>query len=57
MLHYKAVARTKFWKWSDILLCLFGLVAMTYTTSLTVMSWANAEPKAPGYCDKRGMGL
>lgn len=57
MLHYKAVARSKFWKWSDIILCVFGFVAMAYTTSLTVMSWANAEPKAPGYCDKKGMGL
>ncbi|CAM1508095.1 Fc.00g049430.m01.CDS01 [Cosmosporella sp. VM-42] len=57
MLHYKAIARSRFWKWSDFLLCLFGFVAMAYTTSLTIMSWANAEPKLPGYCDKRGMGL
>lgn len=57
MLHYKAVARSKFWKYSDIFLCLFGFSAMAYTTSLTVMSWANAEPKMPGYCDKKGMGL
>ncbi|KAH6987804.1 transmembrane amino acid transporter protein-domain-containing protein [Ilyonectria sp. MPI-CAGE-AT-0026] len=57
MLHYKAVARSKFWKYSDIFLCLFGFTAMAYTTSLTVMSWANAEPKMPGYCDKKGMGL
>ncbi|KAI5461495.1 transmembrane amino acid transporter protein-domain-containing protein [Mariannaea sp. PMI_226] len=57
MLHYKAVARTRFWRWSDIGLCIFGFVAMAYTTSLTVMSWANAEPKQPGYCDTRGSGL
>ncbi|KAH7152093.1 transmembrane amino acid transporter protein-domain-containing protein [Dactylonectria estremocensis] len=56
MLHYKAVARTKFWKYSDVFLCLFGFAAMAYTTSLTVVSWANAEPKMPGYCDKKGMG-
>lgn len=57
MLHYKAVARTKFWKWSDILLCVFGFIAMAYTTSLTVLSWANAAPKNPGYCDKKLHGL
>ncbi len=30
---------------------------MAYTTSLTVMSWANSQPKAPGYCEKRGLGV
>jgi proton-coupled amino acid transporter len=55
LLHYKAVARNRLWKVSDVLLCIFGVLAMTYTTSLTIMSWANAEPKAPGYCDRRGM--
>ncbi|KAK1253434.1 hypothetical protein MKX07_001511 [Trichoderma sp. CBMAI-0711] len=54
LLHYKAVARSRFWRYSDIGLCIFGLIAMGYTTSLTVMSWANSEPKAPGYCDRRG---
>lgn len=57
MLHFKAVARTKFWKWSDMILCVFGFVAMAYATSLTVLSWANAEPKPPGYCDKKGLGF
>ncbi|KAI8657739.1 Aa-trans domain-containing protein [Fusarium keratoplasticum] len=57
MLHYKAVARNKFWKWSDMILCVFGFVAMAYATSLTVLSWANADPKPPGYCDKKGMGF
>lgn len=55
MLHYKGVARTKAWKIADIALCVFGFVAMAYTTSLTILSWANAEPKLPGYCDKRGL--
>lgn len=54
LLHFKAVARNKFWRYSDIGLCVFGFIAMAYTTSLTVMSWANSEPKAPGYCDRRG---
>ncbi|CAK7203500.1 hypothetical protein SEUCBS139899_006234 [Sporothrix eucalyptigena] len=55
MLHYKAVARSKLWKASDIALCIFGFVAMAYTTSLTIMSWANSstEPSSPGYCGSR----
>ncbi|KAI3588516.1 transmembrane amino acid transporter protein-domain-containing protein [Fusarium oxysporum f. sp. albedinis] len=54
MLHYKAIARTKFWKVADILLCIFGFIAMAYATTLTAMSWATAEPKHPGYCDEKG---
>ena len=56
MLHYKAVARTRWRKWSDVLLCVFGFVAMAYTTSLTVMSWANSSggEKLPSYCDLKG---
>lgn len=57
LLHYRAVARSRFWKWSDILLCIFGFVAMAYTTSLTIMSWASGDEKLPGYCDKKGLGL
>lgn len=57
MLHYRAVARTPWWKISDIILCIFGFVAMAYTTALTVKSWAGGEsgPSLPGYCDKRGL--
>lgn len=56
LLHYKGVARSRLWKASDIALCIFGIVAMGYTTSLTIMSWAKASgPALPGYCDsKRG---
>lgn len=55
MLHYKAVARSKLWKATDVILCVFGFVAMAYTTSLTVMSWANGSGEGlPSYCDKRG---
>ncbi|KOS21298.1 Vacuolar amino acid transporter 3 [Escovopsis weberi] len=52
LLHFKAVARGRFSKWSDLVLCAFGLIAMVYATSQTVMSWANSSPKAPGYCDR-----
>jgi proton-coupled amino acid transporter len=59
MLHFKGVAKTRFRKAADILLGIFGLVVMVYTTSLTVMSWANGggEPGLPSYCDKKKLGL
>jgi len=52
MLHYKAVAKTTVWRCVDIILGIFGFVAMAYTTSLTVMSWANgsAAPDGPDHC-------
>jgi len=55
MLHFKGVAKTRFRKSADVLLCVFGLVVMGYTTSLTVMSWAagDQEPSLPSYCDKQ----
>ncbi|KAH9901945.1 transmembrane amino acid transporter protein-domain-containing protein [Xylariomycetidae sp. FL2044] len=53
LLHYKAVARSRARKVSDILLCIFGFIAMAYTTSLTVISWASGPsgPSLPKYCD------
>ncbi|KAG6038512.1 hypothetical protein E4U41_004129 [Claviceps citrina] len=53
LLHLKAVARNRWWRISDMILCIFGFCAMAYATSLTIMSWANAEARAPGYCDKK----
>lgn len=57
MLHYRAVARSTLWKASDIALCIFGFVAMAYTTVLTVKSWADGDtgPVLPGYCDTKGL--
>jgi proton-coupled amino acid transporter len=59
MLHFKGVAKTKFRKIADVLLCIFGLTVMVYTTALTVMSWAKGggEPGLPSYCDKKKLGL
>ncbi|KAK2060895.1 transmembrane amino acid transporter [Colletotrichum caudatum] len=56
LLHYKAVAKSRLWKISDIVLCVFGFIAMAYTTTLTVYSWAggSSEPSPPAYCDRRG---
>ena len=55
MLHFRAVARSKLWKASDVILCVFGIIAMAYTTSLTVISWTSAPstPPSPGYCGNR----
>ncbi|KAI0840010.1 vacuolar amino acid transporter 3 [Hypoxylon sp. FL0890] len=53
LLHYRGVARSKIRKISDIALCIFGFIAMAYTTSLTVISWASGPsgPSLPKYCD------
>ncbi|KAI0157718.1 transmembrane amino acid transporter protein-domain-containing protein [Xylariaceae sp. FL1272] len=54
LLHYKAVARTRSRKLSDIFLCIFGFIAMGYTTTLTAISWISGPSKPPpGYCDTR----
>jgi solute carrier family 36 (proton-coupled amino acid transporter) len=55
MLHFKAVAKTRFRKSADILLCIFGLIVMVYTTSLTIKSWASGSPNPglPNYCDEK----
>lgn len=36
MLHYKAVAKTRTEKIGDIVLGVFGMAAMMYTTALTI---------------------
>jgi len=52
LLHLKAVATTKYQRFSDIALAAFGMVGCVYTTSLTISNWAAGDP-APrsGYCD------
>jgi solute carrier family 36 (proton-coupled amino acid transporter) len=57
MLHYKAVAKSALWKWADIVLGIFGFIAMAYTTSQTVMSWANSGEGGglPSHCDTKGL--
>lgn len=58
MLHMRGVAKTSFRKACDVILCIFGLVVMAYTTALTLKSWAGAaEPGLPSYCDKKKLGL
>lgn len=53
MLHFKAIAKSKKQRISDVILCIFGLVVMVYTTALTLKSWAiGSGSKPPGYCDE-----
>ncbi|KAI9823643.1 MAG: hypothetical protein M1819_001156 [Sarea resinae] len=58
LLHLKAIATSRFYRWSDIALCVFGIIVMVYTTVLTVSSWAGGSDKKapPGYCDDGGAG-
>lgn len=59
MLHFRGVAKNSFRKTCDVILCIFGLAVMGYTTALTLISWASGpvEAPVPGYCDKRRAGL
>lgn len=53
IMHLKAIAHTRFQQLVDILLCVIGAVAMAYTTTLTLKSWASGTGgKEPGYCDQ-----
>ena len=53
ILHLKAIAHSRFQQVIDVLLCILGAVAMVYTTTLTLKSWASGGGrKEPGYCDR-----
>jgi solute carrier family 36 (proton-coupled amino acid transporter) len=52
MLHYRAISKTRAQRIADVVLVIFGVVGMCYTTVLTVQSWVTSGPKKPsGYCD------
>ena len=58
MLHYRAVAATRFRKMCDIVLCIFGAIVMVYTTAMTIINWAGSSDAlpVPKFCDgKRGL--
>ncbi|KAI0019586.1 transmembrane amino acid transporter protein-domain-containing protein [Xylariomycetidae sp. FL0641] len=57
LLHYKGVAKSKTRKITDIILCVFGFIAMAYTTSLTVISWASgpSDVPLPKHCDTHNL--
>ena len=53
LMHLKAIAHNRVQQLVDILLCVIGAVAMAYTTTLTLKSWAaGTTGKEPGYCDR-----
>ncbi|KAF2454908.1 transmembrane amino acid transporter protein-domain-containing protein [Lineolata rhizophorae] len=54
MLHYRAVSHTRLQRLADVVLGIFGVVVMAYTSVLTVSSWVRGQSsKAPGYCDEK----
>jgi len=55
MMHYKVISTNRWQKLADVILVIFGIFVMGYTTALTVMSWAKGSrgPKPPGYCDEK----
>jgi proton-coupled amino acid transporter len=54
MLHYRAVAKNRWYKLADVALMVFGGIVMVYTTSLTVSSWISGDSAKPlpAYCDE-----
>lgn len=53
LLHYKAVATTRFRRWSDLFLAFFGSILCIYATVLTIQNWATGDHESgnPGHCD------
>ncbi|KAK9462732.1 transmembrane amino acid transporter protein-domain-containing protein [Lipomyces oligophaga] len=43
LLHYRACARSTFQKSLDVIICVFGLGSMIYTTLTTIESWATSS--------------
>jgi len=42
LLHYKGIAENKWVKAGDVVLMTVGLVAMVYTTAITIMQWSSS---------------
>ncbi|KAI8056212.1 transmembrane amino acid transporter protein-domain-containing protein [Syncephalis plumigaleata] len=47
LFHYKAVARTRWQRWSDLALAGFGFVVMFYVTYVTILSWISESTPEP----------
>lgn len=53
MLHYKALARSRLRKVTNVMLVIFGFVVMIGTTALTVKNWIyDKSVKTPDWCDE-----
>lgn len=52
LMHYRVAATQRWQKVLDIILVVFGVCVMVYTTALTVDSWIRGSVVSePGYCD------
>ena len=51
LLHLKVVAKTRWQRVLDYVVCFFGVIGCAYTTVLTIRQWAGSSVKEPGYCD------
>ena len=52
-MHYRAVATKPWQKVANIMVVIFGLTVMGYTTSLTVLKWIHGGQEVViGYCDE-----
>ncbi|KXS99961.1 hypothetical protein AC578_817 [Pseudocercospora eumusae] len=55
MMHYRVVATKTWQRVADVVLVIFGVAMMSYTTALTIIAWAHGQQdKTPGYCDTVG---
>lgn len=41
-LHWKGIAENRYVKWGDIIFMVLGVVAMVYTTSVTILRWSES---------------
>lgn len=59
MMHYRAVATKTWQKITSVLLVIFGVAMMSYTTALTIIAWVDGskEKGTPGYCESLGKGF
>jgi len=54
LLHLKAISKTRAQRIADVVLIIFGIAVMGYTTALTVSSWVGSDSKKErGYCDQK----
>lgn len=51
-MHYRVVATRTWQRVVDVLLVIFGIAMMSYTTALTIIAWVDGQKDhTPGYCD------
>ena len=54
MMHYRVVSTHIWQRVFDVVLVIFGICFMVYTTAMTVIQWVGGQSAhLPGYCDER----